>query len=83
MSESEYNVGDVVYAVCEILNDGSLPDYPEDALIAKKGAKGVVINEGHFEDFPDKNLYLVRFEGDDQVLGPPIGVWPKELAQTV
>ena len=47
MHEVEYNIGDIVYSVSEILNDGSLPEYPEQALIAKKGARGVVVNEGH------------------------------------
>ena len=41
----------------------------------------MVINEGHLEEFPDKTLYLVRFENDDAILGPPVGVWPEELTQ--
>jgi nitrogen fixation protein NifZ len=79
--ETEYQPGDVVFSTGEIRNDGTLPDLPEDALIASEGTRGVVINEGHLEEFPDKTLYLVRFEGMKDVLGPPVGVWPEELTQ--
>lgn len=82
MMDIEYQPGDVVFATTEIRNDGTLPELAEDALIAKEGARGVVINEGHLEDLPDKTLYLVRFEGDNDMLGPPVGVWPEELTQT-
>lgn len=76
-----YQPGDVVFSTAEIRNDGTLPDFAEDALVAAEGARGVVINEGHLEEFPDKTLYLVRFEGGDDILGPPVGVWAEELTQ--
>lgn len=53
-----YQPGDVVFSIGEIRNDGTLPDLDEDALVAADGARGVVINEGHLEDLPDKTLYL-------------------------
>ena len=80
MSEN-YQPGDIIFATSEILNDGSVPDVPENALIAAEGARGVVINEGHLEEFPDKTLYLVRFEGVKEILGPPVGVWAEEITQ--
>lgn len=76
-----YQPGDIVFAINEIRNDGSLPEFDEGALIANEGARGVVINEGHFEEFPDKTLFLVRFENENDVLGPPVGVWPEEITQ--
>ena len=79
--ESNFQPGDIVFSIAEIRNDGSLPDFPEDALIASEGTRGVVINEGHLEEFPDKTLYLVRFDGAKDVLGPAVGVWPEELTQ--
>jgi nitrogen fixation protein NifZ len=78
---ASYQPGDIVFAAAEIRNDGSIPDLPEDALIAAEGARGVVINEGHLEEFEDKMLYLVRFENENDVLGPPVGVWPEEVTQ--
>ncbi len=69
----DYQPGDIVFSIGEIRNDGTLPDLDDDALIAVDGARGVVINEGHLEEFPDKTLYLVRFEGENEILGPPRG----------
>ena len=37
-----------------IINDGSLPGFEENALIAKQGQRGVIINTGHLEDQPNK-----------------------------
>jgi len=77
-----YQPGDIIFSTAEIRNDGSLPEWPDDAVIAVEGARGVVINEGHVEEFPDKTLFLVRFETEgEELLGPPIGVWSEELTQ--
>ena len=77
----EYQSGDIIFATSEIRNDGSIPDLPEQALIAEKGARGVVINQGKLEEFPQRQLYLVRFEDQEKELGLPIGVWPEEITQ--
>jgi len=79
--ESNFQPDDIVFSNAEIRNDGSFPELHEDALIAAEGTRGVVINEGHLEEFPDKTLYLVRFDGAKDVLGPAVGVWPEELTQ--
>lgn len=78
---ASYQPGDIVFSTKEIINDGTLPELPDDALIAAAGARGVLINEGRLEEFPDKTLYLVRFENEEGVLGLPVGVWPEELTQ--
>jgi len=82
MTEQTYQPGDIIYAVNDILNDGSIPELPEQSLIATAGTRGVVLNIGHLEEFPDKSLYLARFEsGEEKTLGPAIGCWPEELTQ--
>ncbi|EXJ16570.1 nitrogen fixation protein NifZ [Imhoffiella purpurea] len=80
MNMTQINPGDMVFAAADIFNDGGIPDVPEDALIAKAGTRGVVVNIGHLEESPDRELYLVRFEGEDLVLGPPTGCWLEELS---
>ncbi|NEV62929.1 nitrogen fixation protein NifZ [Thiorhodococcus minor] len=79
MELTQLNPGDMVLAAQDIFNDGGIPDMPEDALIAKAGTRGVIVNVGHLEENPDKELFLVRFEGEDLVLGPPTGCWAEEL----
>jgi nitrogen fixation protein NifZ len=71
--------GDLVYAASDIYNDGGIPDLAEDALIAAAGTRGVILNIGHLEEDPERELYLVRFEGKGAELGPPAGCWPEEL----
>ena len=79
MSRQTFEPGDTVYANKELRNDGSVPDLPENELIAYSGTRGVIINIGHLEEQPDQVLYLVRFENHDLTLGPPIGCWPQEI----
>lgn len=79
MNLIELQPGDVLYAAMDIINDGSLPGTAEDALIAAEGTRGVLINVGHLEEDPDRELFLVRFENADGVLGMPTGCWPEEL----
>lgn len=79
MSLHELNPGDIVYAAKTIRNDGSVPGLEQDALIAEAGTRGVIINTGHLEEDPDRQLMLVRFEDAQQELGPAIGVWYEEL----
>ena len=71
--------GDMVFAATTIQNDGSHPDLPDDVIIAEAGARGVILNIGHLEENPDRELYLIRFERKNGDLGPPTGCWPEEL----
>ena len=82
MNLKELQPGDMVYAATNITNDGSLPGVPEGELVAAMGSRGVIINVGHLEDNPDKELMLVRFETHDNELGPSIGCWFEELTAT-
>lgn len=80
MNLDQLNPGDIVYAANEIRNDGGIPEIPDDAVIAVPGTRGVVVNIGHLEQDPERELFLVRFEDADLNLGPPTGCWPEELS---
>lgn len=79
MSVGELQIGDVVYARSTLFNDGSIPELAADAVVAREGTRGVVVNIGHVEEAPDMELLLVRFEDDNLELGPPTGCWPDEI----
>lgn len=80
MNLKELQPGDMVYAATEIYNDGSIPQMEDGHHIAAAGTRGVILNTGHLEEQPEKELYLVRFETGDKELGPAIGCWPDELS---
>jgi nitrogen fixation protein NifZ len=80
MKLEELQPGDLVYAATDIYDDeGSLPGSVAGALIAPVRTRGVILNVGHLEEEPEKELYLVRFETEDKELGSPVGCWPEEL----
>lgn len=80
MNLQDLEPGDTVYATCHIYNDGSIPEYPEDALLAKAGTRGVLMEIGHLEESPERSVFLVRFEDEALNLGPPTGCWQEELS---
>lgn len=80
MQVKELNPGDIVFAATNITNDGSHPELSENEIIAFRGTRGVVVNVGHLEENPNKELMLIRFEANDLTLGPPVGCWMEELA---
>lgn len=80
MDLEQLEKGDVVYASSHIYNDGGIPGYEENALLASPGTRGVIIETGHLEDAPQRKVFLVRFEDAELNLGPPTGCWPEELA---
>lgn len=79
MKIHELQPGDIVYAATTIYSDGEIPGYPKDSVLADCGTRGVIINIGHLEESPEKQLMLVRFENEKQELGPLIGCWIEEL----
>lgn len=82
MSEAKYfNIGDVVYSREPLYNDGGMPDVAEDALLVAAGVRGVVVNIGFVEADEEQEIFLIRFEGEDGVLGNPVGCLPEELTQ--
>jgi nitrogen fixation protein NifZ len=76
-----YEVGDLVFARQPIHNDGGIPDVEAQALLADMGARGVVVRSGSAQSRPELRIYLVRFEGPDKILGPPVGCLDEELTQ--
>lgn len=84
MGAIQYDIGDLVFAAENLYNDGGMPGFEDEALIAAAGARGVVVHYGHAEADPGRELYLVRFEnGPDGTLGAPVGCLPDELTQTL
>ena len=83
MEKIQYEVGDMVFAAEDILNDGGMPGIEEEAgLIAPAGMRGVVVHYGVAEMDESKEIYLVQFEnGPDGTLGHPVGCLPDELTQ--
>ncbi|PKO33725.1 MAG: nitrogen fixation protein NifZ [Betaproteobacteria bacterium HGW-Betaproteobacteria-7] len=83
MNPIQYEIGDMVYAAEDILNDGGMPGIDEEeGLIAPAGMRGVVIQQGVAEMDKTQEIYLVQFEnGPDGGLGLPVGCLPEELTQ--
>lgn len=73
--------GDIVFAALDLINDGSHPDFEENATMVKRGTRGVVVQAGMTELPPEREVLLVRFEGADGELGLPIGCWANEVTQ--
>lgn len=80
MNLNQLKPGDIVYTATEIRNDGGIPEMPKEAVLAAPGTRAVLINIGHLEENPVRELFLVLFEDADLNLGPPTGCWPEELS---
>lgn len=71
--EPKYQWGQPVITTVDLMNDGSYPDAPIDALLEPAGTRGDVVNVGVVQD--SRNLvYLVEFPD-----GKVIGVFEEEL----
>lgn len=80
MNVEELSIGDVVFAARDIIDDGSMPDGKEGALLSRAGARGVIVNLGHLEENPNTHVFLVRFEDENLDLGNPIGCLVEDIA---
>lgn len=80
MEFDELEIGDVVYAAQNIVDDGSMPDHDLGQVLAQQGARGVIVNLGQLEDQPTVKVFLVRFEDQQLDLGPPIGCFTDDLS---
>ena len=83
MEKIRYEVGDMVFAAEDILNDGGMPGIAAaEGLIAPAGMRGVIVHFGVAEMDESQEIYLVQFEnGPDGNLGHPVGCLPEELTQ--
>jgi nitrogen fixation protein NifZ len=79
MNVEDLDLGDVVYAAHDIIDDGSMPEGEEGRLLASTGTRGVIVMKGHVEEEPGRSVFLVRFEDQDLNLGQPIGCWVEDL----
>ena len=79
MNIEDLDLGDVVYAAHTIIDDGSMPDSEEGAVLAEQGSRGVIVMKGYVEEDPDRSVFLVRFEDAQMNLGRPIGCWTSDL----
>ena len=79
MKVEDLQIGDVVFAAYDIIDDGSMPDGEEGDMLAPAGTRGVVVMLGHLEEMPNKDVILVRFEDQALNLGQPIGCFTEDL----
>lgn len=57
-----YQWGQKVRTRDDLVNDGSYPDQPEDALLVAAGSWGEIVNVGMHAD-SNTPVYLVEFDG--------------------
>ena len=82
MSTHLFQSGDIVCSRSDLFNDdGAIPTVPPGELLAPAGARGVIVKTQYATVSPECSLYLVRFERDDQQLGPPVSCLLEELTQ--
>jgi nitrogen fixation protein NifZ len=82
LSTDHFQAGDLVFSRDDLFNDdGGIPDAAPGELLVPAGTRGMVVNAGHVEASPEIKIYLVRFEGADKELGPPVGCLVDELTQ--
>ena len=79
MRIEDLDLGDVVYAAHNIVNDGSMPDSVPGEILAQAGSRGVIVMKGHIEEDENRFVFLVRFEDQELNLGRPVGCWSEDL----
>jgi len=82
MSLRNVHNGDAVFAAVRIVNDGSVPHADDNEVFAERGTMGMLINIGHFEENPNKELFLVSFQLPNGELGAPVACLEHELSTT-
>ncbi len=71
--EPKFQWGQPVTTTMELINDGSYPDAPVDALLAAQGTPGEIVNVGLVEETGEP-VYLVEFHD-----GKVVGVFENEI----
>jgi len=80
-----YSWGQRVIALDDLVNDGSYPERPADAVLAARGALGEIVNVGHATE-ANEPVYLVEFGGcvigclEDEIVPAPHGLLPETEA---
>ena len=65
-STPKFEYGQRVRATTDLLNDGSFPDAPEEALLVAAGAEGEIVKIGTHVEL-EQLVYLVEF--GERVIG--------------
>jgi nitrogen fixation protein NifZ len=60
--EAKYQWGQRVVATTDLVNDGSYPDKPMDALLVAAGDTGEIVQIGHHTE-ANMPVYIVEFAG--------------------
>ena len=63
----KYQWGQRVRACIDLVNDGTFPEQAVDAVLAKNGEVGEIVNVGNISNI-NKPIYLVEF-GPNRVIG--------------
>jgi len=80
--EPAYVWGQRVIAIDDLVNDGSYPDRPVDAMLAARGSIGEIVNVGHAQEL-NEPVYLVQFDGcvvgclEIELVPAPLGLLPE------
>lgn len=72
--DPKFQWGQPVVTTADLINDGSFPDAPIDALLAAQGTRGEIVNVGLVEETREP-VYLVEFQD-----GKVVGVFESEIA---
>lgn len=70
----KYQWGQTINCQTDIINDGSYPDAPLDAMLVEQGTQGEIVNVGNIEE-NGAPIYLVEFSN-----GKVVGVLEEEIA---
>lgn len=60
--EPLYKWGQQVLALVDLVNDGTYPDHPVDAVLAETGSEGEIVQVGHHVE-ANQPVYMVDFDG--------------------
>lgn len=60
--DAQYQWGQKVVALLDMLNDGTFPDRPDDAVLVEIGSEGEIVQVGHHEE-ANQPVYMVDFGG--------------------
>ncbi len=60
--EARYQWGQQVVALVDLVNDGTHPDHPADAVLAEVGSEGEIVQVGHHTE-ANQPVYMVDFNG--------------------
>lgn len=60
--EPQYQWGQQVVALVDLVNDGTHPDHPENAVLAEIGSEGEIVQVGRHVE-ANQPVYMVDFNG--------------------